>query len=154
MGDEISGLELIEAALFMSQNAMGVGEIMKATGISSPGFVEKSLKELMERYAGNGTALKIEEIGGKYMFSLKEPYASRVASMAVGPDISRGSLRILAYISKNDGILQSELVRAFGSSTYDHVKELAEKEFIEAKRQGRSRKITTTTKFREYFNVR
>ncbi len=144
---------LIEAALFMSQSAMSVQDIMGATGISSPGFIEKSLKELIGEYAGNSTALKIEEIGGKYMFSLKEPYASRVSSMAVGPDISRGSLRILAYISKNNGILQSELVKAFGSSVYDHVKELTEKEFIEARKQGRSKKITTTTKFREYFNA-
>lgn len=132
---------------------MSIQDIMNATGISSPGFIEKSLKELMEQYASNGTALKIEEIGGKYMFSLKEPYASRVAGMAVGPDISRGSLRILAYISKNNGILQSELVKAFGSSVYDHVKELTEKEFLEAKKQGRSKKITTTAKFKEYFNA-
>jgi hypothetical protein len=43
-----------------------------------------------------------------------------VKDLAVGPDISRGGLRLLAYISKNDGIMQSQLVKAFGQSTYLH----------------------------------
>ena len=87
------------------------------------------------------------------MFSLKEPYASKVAGLASGPDISRGALRILAYISKNDGVLQSSVVKNFGSSVYDYIKELTEKEFIETQKIGRSKKITTTDKFKEYFNV-
>jgi len=44
-------------------------------------------------------------------------------------------------------------VKLFGASVYDHMKELAEKGFVESKKQGRSKKITVTNKFREYFNV-
>jgi chromosome segregation and condensation protein ScpB len=40
-----------------------------------------------------------------------------------------------------------------GSSVYDHVKELVEKEFITAEKQGRSKSLKTTKKFREYFSV-
>ncbi len=150
---QVDKKELIEAALFMSPNAMSIQDIMNATGISSPGFIEKSLKELMEKYANDETALRIEEINSKYMFSLKEPYASMVSKLAAGPDISKSSLRILAYVSKNNGIMQSEIVKIFGSSAYEHIKELVEKDFIEAKKQGRSKKIVLTQKFKEYFNV-
>ena len=145
--------KLIEAALFMSPNALSIKEIGDATGISSPGMIERFLAELVADYDARDTALKIMAISGKYMFSLRDQYISKVSSLASGPDISRGALRILAYISKNDGLLQSELVKAFGSSTYDYMKELEEKEFVEAHKYKRSKKITTTPKFSEYFTV-
>jgi segregation and condensation protein B len=153
MADEIDYKRLIEAALFMSPNAMSVSEISKATGVASPGIVEKMLTELIAEYDQSSTALRIMPISGKYMFSLKDPYASKVSSLANGPDISRGALRVLAYIAKNEEVLQSQLVKYFGSSVYEHVKELTEKEFIESKKFKRSKKISTTPKFNEYFSV-
>ncbi|MGC8587339.1 MAG: SMC-Scp complex subunit ScpB [Candidatus Micrarchaeia archaeon] len=145
--------KLIEAALFMSQNALSVEELANATGIVSPGHVDSLLKQLVDDYKSRDTSLEIVEIGGKYMFSLKEPYASRVSSLAQGPEISKGAMRLLAYISKNNNALQSELVKIFGESTYAYAKELEEKDFISAKRFGRSKKLSTTLKFKEYFNV-
>ncbi len=93
------------------------------------------------------------KIGGRYELSVREPYASKVNGLAGKPDITRGSLRILAYISKNEPIMQNSVVKAFGSSTYDHVRELIEKDFISAKRIGRTKRLTTTARFKEYFNL-
>lgn len=145
--------KLVEAALFMAPKSMGLDELSKVTGMASIGALKSILTELVNSYGLADTALSIIEINGKYMFSLKEPYASKVSSLATGPDITKGSLRLLAYVSKNDGVLQSVLVKMFGTTTYDHVKELTEKEFIETKKFGRSKKVSTTTKFKEYFNV-
>jgi segregation and condensation protein B len=145
--------KLIEAALFMSPGALGIEELKGITGIASAGHVEAAARQLMDEYKTRDTALEIIEIDRRFMFGLKEPYASRVSRFASGPDITKGSLRLLAYVSKNDNALQSELVRLFGASTYDHVKELTEKGFIESKKQGRSRRISVTNKFREYFSV-
>ncbi len=153
MDEQPDSKRLIEAALFMSQNAMGLEDLVSATGIMSPGHIQKLISELQEEYKNKDTSLQILEIGGKYMFALKEPYASKVSNLATGPDISRGALRLLAYASKNEGVLQSELVKIFGETTYEHVKELTEKEFIIGKKVGRSKKINTTLKFKEYFNV-
>jgi segregation and condensation protein B len=145
--------KLIEAVLFMSPNAIGVGELAEMTGIASVGHVERMARELAEEYKARDTSLEIIEIDRRFMFSLKEPYASRVSRFASGPDITKGSLRLLAYVSKNNNALQSGLVKIFGESTYDHVKELAEKGFIDSRRDGRSRRISVTNKFKEYFNV-
>ncbi len=145
--------KVIEAALFMSPTAMSVNEIAQATGIAAPGTVERLVNELIKDYEARDTSLKIMAISGKYMFSLKDVYISKVSSLASGPDISRGALRILAYISKNEDILQSDLVKYFGSTTYDYIKELTEKEFIESSHFKRSKKIHTTPKFNEYFSV-
>ena len=144
---------LIEAALFMSPKALSVAELSGITGVASMGHVEEMIKQLVAEYSASGTALQIFEIDKKFMLGLREPYASRVSSMASGPDLSRGALRILAYISKNEDALQSAIVKLFGESTYEYVKELREKEFLETKKEGRSRKLMTTTKFKEYFNV-
>lgn len=151
--EEIDYKKMVEAALFMSPRAMSVSEISSAVGMASMGTLQEILNELVEQYKTGNTALEILRISDKYMFSLKEPYASKVSRLATGPDLSRGALRILAYINKNDGVLQSQIVKLFGSTTYDYMKELVEKEFIETKKVGRSKRIETTTKFKEYFNV-
>jgi segregation and condensation protein B len=145
--------KLIEAALFMSPSAMSINEISAATGIASPGTIERLLNELMSEYESRDTSLRVMSISGKYMLSLKDPYISKVSSLAKGPDISRGALRVLAYISKNEGTLQSDLVKYFGSSTYDYMKELSEKEFVESHKFKRTKRIETTPKFNEYFGV-
>jgi segregation and condensation protein B len=153
MGDELDYKKLIEAALFMSPNALGVQELSNITGIKSVGHIEKILGELTEDYKARDTSLEVIEIDKRYMLSLKEPYAGRVSSLSSGPDITKGALKLLAYISKNNNAMQSELVKIFGTSTYEHMKELVEHGFVERRKTGRSRKITTTNKFKEYFNV-
>lgn len=153
MEENVDYKKLVEAALFMSPRALSVAEISTATGMASVGTLQEILNNLVVQYKNGDTALEILKISDKYMFSLKEPYASKVSRLATGPDLSRGALRILAYINKNDGVLQSQIVKLFGVSTYDYMKELEEKEFVETKKIGRSKKIETTTKFREYFSV-
>jgi segregation and condensation protein B len=153
MDDTADYKKLIEAALFMSPGAMSIAEISGATGIASPGTVEKLVNELIADYESRDTSLKVMSISGKYMFSLKDPYISKVSSMAKGPDISRGALRILAYIHAHEGITQSDIVKDFGTSTYEYMKELQEKEFVEARRFKRTKKVQTTPKFNEYFSV-
>jgi len=153
MQDNTLYKKLVEAALFMSPRALSAEEIAKAIGVGAIGAIEDYVDELIKDYSSRDTALEISKIGGKFMLTIKEEYANKVSGLAAGPDLSRGALRLLAYISKNNGIMQSELVKAFGETTYDYMKELTEKEFVETKKQGRSKKVTLTSKFFEYFNI-
>jgi segregation and condensation protein B len=153
MEEQLDYKKLIEAALFMSPNALSVQDLSGITGIASVGHVEEMVKKLAAEYESKDTALEIIEIDKKFLFTLREPYASRVSIYASGPDISKGALRLLAYISKNNNVLQSDLVKIFGESTYEHMKELNEKEFVERRKEGRSRRITVTNKFKEYFST-
>ena len=153
MAEDMDYRKLIEAALFMSSNALSVNELVSVTGIMSPGKVQEIARSLVEEYKGKDTALQIIEMDNRYMFGLKEPYASKVSSLASGPDLSRGALRILAFISRNQNVLQSDLVKAFGSSTYEYMRELLEKRFVETKPFKRSKRISTTSKFDEYFSA-
>ncbi len=145
--------KIIESALFVSGRALDVDEIAKIAGIGSVGHVKKLLGELMKEYDSRDSAIIISEIGNKYALGVRNEYAERVGSLAGAPELSKSSLRILAYISKNEPVMQNSIVKAFGSSTYDHIKELNEKEFIRAMRIGRTKKIETTEKFKEYFSL-
>jgi segregation and condensation protein B len=153
MAGEIDYKKLIEAALFMSPGTLSLQDLSNITGVKSVGHIEKMLDELRGEYGNRDTSLEIIEIDKKYMLSIKEPYAGRVSGLASGPDITKRALKLLAYVSKNNNALQSELVKIFGTSTYEHMKELVEHGFVDRRKQGRSMRINVTNKFKEYFNV-
>ncbi len=132
---------------------MGSEELAKVIGIASVGAVSMMVEELMKDYEKRGGSLGIFKIGDKYIMGVKEPYANRVNELAGAPEISKGGLRILAYISKNEPIIQSSVVNSFGSTSYEYIHELMEKDFVTGTKSGRSRKLATTDKFKEYFNI-
>jgi segregation and condensation protein B len=144
---------LIEAALFVSGRAMTQEELAGVLGIGSVGAAGKLADSLVEDYKARNGAISVVKMAGKYSMMLKEQYAAKVSVLSGPPDISKGALRILAYISKNEPVMQSGIVKAFGESSYQYIKELTEKEFITGKRSGRTKKLETTPKFLEYFNL-
>ncbi|EQD36459.1 segregation and condensation protein B, partial [mine drainage metagenome] len=124
----------IEAALFVAGKPLSLDDLAQVVGIASMGHLGSMIEELIADYKSRDSALQIAKVGDKYEMYVSEPYASRVASLAGQPDIGKSALKILAYISKNEPVMQSKVVKYFGSSTYDHVKELVDKEFIVAKK--------------------
>ncbi|MFI5412440.1 MAG: SMC-Scp complex subunit ScpB [Candidatus Micrarchaeales archaeon] len=144
--------KLIEAALFVTSKAMSNDELAKVLGIASVGAVSVLVEELITDYESSGSAIGIFKIGDKYIMSVKEPYANKVNELAGAPEMSRGALRILAYVSKNEPVMQNTVVKTFGSSSYDYIHELQEKEFVKANKIGRTKRLETTDKFKEYFN--
>lgn len=142
----------IEAALFVSGRAMGIDEIAKITGLGSVGHARKLVEELSSDYEGRDSSLIISKVGEKYTLGIRNQYAERVNSLAGAPEISKGSLRVLAYISKNEPVMQNSIVKAFGSSTYEYMKQLHELEFVKTTKVGRTKRVETTNKFKEYFS--
>lgn len=151
--DENEYKNLIEAALFISGKPMNINEIASALGIISVGYLKNAADKLLDEYKNKNGSLIMVKIGDKYELTLKEPYASKVSSLAGSPDITKTSLKVLAYISKNEPIMQSSIIKAFGPSSYMHIKELTEKDFLTAKKAGRTKKLETTQKFKEYFKL-
>ena len=144
---------IAEAALFVSGRALDVNELAKVLGVMSIGYVKELMEELMTDYQSGSSAFMVERLGDRYTLGIKQQYVEKVNSLAGAPDLSKGALRILAYISKNEPVMQNSIVKAFGSSTYDYMKELLEKEFIKRTPVGRTKKVETTPTFREYFNI-
>ena len=142
---------IIEAALFMSSRPLTLQELGKLIGVAAPGFVEQRLKSLQEDYDTIGSAIEITEEGGKYYMRLRQQYVNFVKEFAQAAEISRHALRTLAYIAKNDGITKHQLFLKLGGGIYEDVAELVEKGFVAQKKSGRTKSVSTTAKFKAYF---
>ncbi len=143
--------KLMEAALFISSRAMSLEEFRTLTGIGALGYLQGVLEELKRDYDERGSAVEIAEIDGKYVMKVRAEHLQKVKQFAQDTEISKSALRTLAYISKNDGIMKSALVKKIGTHVYADVKELVEADFIKATRAGRTSKLTLTEKFKRYF---
>ena len=60
--EQIDYKKLIEAALFMSPNALSAQDLSGITGIKSVGHIERMLNELVSEYSARDTSLEIIEI--------------------------------------------------------------------------------------------
>ena len=153
LDEGLDAKSIIEAALFMSTSPVTVRALSKLAGVNSWKIVQDKLKELQLEYEQRGSAIVISFEDGGYIMRLKPEYERKVSGLAKEAELSRGALKTLAVIAKNDVMKQSKLVKMIGSSVYDHVKELVEKEFITAEKQGRTKVLKTTKKFKDYFSV-
>lgn len=157
MGTVVIGMvdkkRLIEAALFMSSDPVPVDRLNKLIGVAAPGYTKTLIKEINEEYLRNGNAFEIIEEPDGYLMTLRPEYAVHVKEFAKETELSPHALKTLAYISKNEGILKSELVKRLGTQVYKDVKELVGKGFIVQKKKGRSSELRTSEKFRKYFGV-
>jgi len=149
--DEKQAEQIIEAALFMSSKPLAVSELGKLIGIAAPGFVSQRLDALQKRYDAAGSAIEIAYEEGKYYMRLRADYVNYVKDFAQQGEISRHALRTLAFISKYEGIRKSLLADRLGSTVYQDVAELVEKGFVQQKREGRTKALSTTPKFKTYF---
>ena len=145
--------KVIEAALFISSKPLPLDVLGKVIGVAAPGFVESLVKQLANEYEARGSPIRIVLEPEGYIMRLRGEYASKVAPLAQEAELSRGALKILAYISQNEGIEQSKVADRLGSTVYGYVKELAEKGFISKEKKGRTSILKTTQKFRDYFGT-
>ncbi len=143
---------IIEAALFMSSKALTVQDLAKIAGIGAVGFVKEQMEGLRREYEERGSAIRIYEEPEGYMMRLLPEYELVVGQLAKEADIGKAALKVLAVISKNEGIEQSKLVKMVGSTTYEGVHELEAKGFLNSHKKGRTKALKTSKKFKEYFS--
>ncbi len=143
--------QLIEAALFISSRAMSLEEFRTLTGIGALGYIQSTLNELIKDYQDRASAVEIVEMDNKYVMRVRNEHLQRVKQFAQDVEISKSALRTLAYLSKNDGILKSNLVKKIGTHAYADVQELIDAEFVKGHKAGRTTKLTLTEKFKKYF---
>ena len=66
-------------------------------------------------------------------------------------DIPQRLLPAAALIAYHQPMAQSQLVEMIGQRAYDHVRDLAHLGLVDRRRDGLSRRLTTTRRFAEYF---
>jgi len=142
---------VVEAALFAAGRPLSVGEIAELTGL--PIRTVRTLAEgLVRDYSERGGGIEVREFEDRFVMQVRHSIADRVSK--IGPrELDPPLLRTLAIIAYNQPIAQSELARLRGNKSYGQVKELEDRGLIQAEKEGRTKIITTTRSFAEYFGL-
>lgn len=142
---------VVEAALFAAGRPLSIAEIAELTDLAIR-TVRTLAEKLVQDYSEREGGIEIKEFEDRYVMQVRASVADRVSK--VGPKaLGAPLLRTLAIIAYNQPIAQSELARVRGNKSYGHVKELEDLGLIQAEKEGRTKIITTTKNFAEYFGL-
>ncbi len=113
--------------------------------------IRMALLELKENIASReGCALQLTEINRYWVLEVKPELSDFIPRIA-RTEIPKRLLRAAALIAYHQPMQQSQLVEMLGQVTYEHVGDLRELGLIDKRRDGNTRRLTTTRRFSEYF---
>ena len=141
---------LLEATLFSAGRSLGVPELSENLGYEEEEIQEsiKNLQSTMKRRRGG--SLQIVEIGGKWAMEVKPGIADHLPKETKS-ELPPKLLKAAALIAYHQPMPQSRLVELIGQRAYDHIRELAQSGLIARRRDGNTRRLTTTRRFSEVF---
>ncbi|MBJ64375.1 MAG: hypothetical protein CMB55_06250 [Euryarchaeota archaeon] len=141
---------LLEATLFSAGRSLGVPELSENLGYEEEEIQEsiKNLQSTMKRRRGG--SLQIVEIGGKWAMEVKPGIADHLPKETKS-ELPPKLLKAAALIAYHQPMPQSRLVELLGQRAYDHIRELAQSGLIARRRDGNTRRLTTTRRFSEVF---
>ena len=142
----------IEALLFAASRFMGVDELSKHTGVEQAG-VKVFIDELEEEYKKRNAPLTILREESSFKLSVKDNLLPLVHKVINLTEFERPLMETLAVIAWKYPALQCDIIKIRHNKAYDHLRELEERGFITRIPYKRTRKITLTEKFFEYFDL-
>jgi segregation and condensation protein B len=145
-------LALLEAMLFTTSDPMTFNELQKLLH-TRKNELEALFKALQERYARPEYGIRLSDMGG-YKLIVKPEFTEAVSSLTPHADLSRGLLRVLSIVAYHEPIKQSDIVKVVGNRTYDYVKELEERGLLKIEKKARTKMLSTTPRFEEYFGAK
>ena len=141
---------LLEATLFSAGRALSIQELSENLGYEDEEIVESlnNLQSTIKRRRGG--SLQIVEIGGKWAMEVKPGIADHLPKETKS-ELPPKLLKAAALIAYHQPMPQSRLVELLGQRAYDHIRELAQAGLIGRRRDGNTRRLTTTRRFSEMF---
>jgi segregation and condensation protein B len=149
--NNIDSKALIEAALFAAGKALSLKDLSRLSGLSEEG-VRALAEELARDYSLRGSGIEIRSFENSYGMQVRATLARDIISVAP-KEIDAPLIRTLAIIAYKQPLKQSKLAEIRGNKSYSHVKELEQMGLISAKKKGRTKLLTTTKGFAEYFGL-
>lgn len=141
---------LLEATLFSAGRSLSIQELSENLGYEDEEIVESlnNLQSTIKRRRGG--SLQIVEIGGKWAMEVKPGIADHLPKETKS-ELPPKLLKAAALIAYHQPMPQSRLVELLGQRAYDHIRELAQAGLIGRRRDGNTRRLTTTRRFSEMF---
>jgi len=141
---------LLEATLFSAGRSLDITEMSETLGYDEEEIIEslRNLQSTIKRRRGGG--LQIVEIGKKWAMEVKPQIADHLPKETKS-ELPPKLLKAAALIAYHQPMPQSRLVELLGQRAYDHIRELAQAGLIGRRRDGNTRRLTTTRRFSEMF---
>ncbi len=141
---------LLEATLFGAGRSMTVNELCESLGYDEDEMLDSlySLRSTLKRRRGG--ALQIAEVGDRWAIEVKPIIAEHLPKGAK-TELPKKLLKAASLIAYHQPLSQSRLVELLGQKAYDYVRELAQYGMIDRRKDGNTRKLTTTRRFSEAF---
>ncbi|MEM3612955.1 MAG: SMC-Scp complex subunit ScpB [Candidatus Bathyarchaeia archaeon] len=150
----LSGLALVEAALYVAGRPLDLSEICSVLKTRSKNKAKRLVKMLMQEYAKRDTALEILELKDeRFVLQLKAEFTPYVRKLVKRPLLSTGPLKTLSYIALRQPVSQKRVVEVRGHHAYGHIKLLKEMGLVTVERKGRASILRTTDYFADYFGL-
>ena len=141
---------VLEAILFGAGRSMSLEELSEMLG-EPKGVIHVGLSTLRKEMAQRrGGALQLTDVSGRWILEVK-PEMSEFLPETFRADIPPRLLPAAALIAYHQPMQQSQLKDMLGQKAYDHVRDLASMGLIDRRRDGLTRRLTTTRRFAEYF---
>ncbi len=141
---------LLEATLFGAGRSMSVTELCQSLGYDEDEMLDSlySLRSTLRRRRGG--ALQIAEVGDRWAIEVKPEIAEHLPKEAK-TELPKKLLKAASLIAYHQPMSQSRLVELLGQKAYDYVRELAQHGMIDRRKDGNTRRLTTTRRFSEAF---
>ena len=141
---------ILEAILFGAGRSMSVEELSEL--LEKPvSEVEGSLRQLQSTIRRRrDSALQLSDVAGRWIFEVR-PGLSPHLPESFRADIPQRLLPAAALVAYHQPMAQSQLVDMLGQRAYEHVRDLAKMGLLDRRRDGLTRRLTTTRRFAEYF---
>ena len=141
---------LLEATLFGAGRSMSVTELCDSLGYDEDEMLDclYSLRSTLKRRRGG--ALQIAEVGDRWAIEVKPEIAEHLPKEAK-TELPKKLLNAASLIAYHQPMSQSRLVELLGQKAYDYVRELAQYGMIDRRKDGNTRRLTTTRRFSEAF---
>ena len=141
---------LLEATLFGAGRSMSVTELCDSLGYDEDEMLDclYSLRSTLKRRRGG--ALQIAEVGDRWAIEVKPDIAEHLPKEAK-TELPKKLLKAASLIAYHQPMSQSRLVELLGQKAYDYVRELAQYGMIDRRKDGNTRRLTTTRRFSEAF---
>ncbi|MDC1420321.1 SMC-Scp complex subunit ScpB [Euryarchaeota archaeon] len=140
----------MEAIVFGAGRSMSTSELTEL--LDKPNNeVEEALNNLKATIKRRkDCALQLTNVSGRWIFEVR-PNLSQYLPEKFKADIPQRLLPAAALIAYHQPMSQAQLVDMLGQRAYDHVRDLSNRGLIDRRRDGLTRRLTTTRRFAEYF---
>ncbi|MBS3109493.1 SMC-Scp complex subunit ScpB [Candidatus Woesearchaeota archaeon] len=142
-----------EALLFSIGKSIDINDMARLLRCKEIGQLSAVLQEIKDGYASRQSPMIVVNDGTQWKIVVRERYTPVVKKVVADVELSKTLMETLAMVAWKNPVKQSEIINIRSNKGYDHLNELERMGFITRKKYGRTKLVSLTEKFFNYFEL-